>query len=88
MKPFLLIFSLFLSVPASAAQILPHLYAQEFCALRDVGVSKEEAITAATQYAYVSSLPDVPSVTINGSSIDADVLRSVRAVSNKCPQHM
>ena len=88
MKPLLLIFSLFLSVPASAGQILPNLYAQEYCSLRSIGVSRNEAITAATQHAYVGSLPEVPTVTINGRQIDVDVVRASRAVANRCPQHL
>jgi len=88
MKSFLLICSLFISVPASAGQILSNLYAQEYCSLRAIGVSSSEAITAATEHAYVASLPDVTSVTIDGRQIDTDVLRAVRAVSSLCPQYI
>jgi len=88
MKPLLLIFSLFLTVPASAGQILPNLYAQEYCSLRSMGVSKSEAITAAAQHAYVHSLPNVPTVTIDGIQKDVDVVRAARAVSNRCPQYL
>ena len=88
MKPFLLICSLFISVPASAGQILPNLYAQEYCSLRAIGVSSSEAITAATEHAYVASLPNVTPVTIDGRQVDTDVLRAVRAVSDRCPQYI
>ena len=73
---------------AMAGQLMPNLYASEFCSLRDMGVSSDEARAAAISTAYVSSLPDLPQVTINGSKYDADVVQAYRAVSNRCPHHL
>jgi len=87
MKPLLLILSLLLAAPASAGQILPYLYAQEYCSLRDLGVGPDEAMQAARDHAYVDSLPNVSTVTINGEQTDVDVVRAVREVFKRCPQY-
>ena len=72
--------------PASmAGQLMPNLYASEFCSMRELGVSKAEARRAAVATAYVSSLPDLPDVTIDGSSYSTDVVRAMRAVNSRCP---
>ena len=73
---------------AMAGQLMPNLYASEFCSLRQMGVSKAEARRSAVSSAYVSSLPDLPQVTIDGSSYSADVVRAYRAVQSRCPQHL
>ena len=73
---------------AMAGQLLPNLYASEYCSMRELGVSKAEARRAAVSTAYVSSLPDLPQVTIDGEQYDADVVRAYRAVSSRCPQYL
>ena len=81
-----IVFLGFLSIPsASAGQLLPNLYAREFCTLRALGVSKEEARNAAVASAYVSSLPDLPQITVGGSKTSSDVVQAVMAVSKRCP---
>lgn len=77
-----------LLTPAHAGQILPHLYAREYCALRDLGVSASEARAAAVAEAYVSSLPDKPSVTVGGERTTSDVVAAVRVVNEICPHHI
>ena len=73
---------------AFAGQVLPNLYAREFCSMRELGVSKQEARAAAVAASYVSSLPDLPKVTIGGSKFDADVVQAYRAVESRCPYHL
>ena len=87
-KFFLLPAFMLMAVPASAGQIMPNLYAQEFCQLRDMGVSLSEARTAAFSTTYVNSLPDLPTVTVYGTTVTSDVLNAYRAVSSRCPEHL
>lgn len=77
-----------IAAPVSAGQLSPLLYANEYCSLRDLGVSPEEARQAAIEAAHLSSLPDAPTITIGGTRTTADVVRSVRAVSDRCPEHL
>ena len=89
MKKLLLTAALTLiATPATAGQIMPNLYAREFCSMRDLGVSADEARAAAVASAYVESLPDLPKVTIAGDSYAADVVQAYRAVQDRCPQHL
>jgi len=82
------ILGLFLSPAAFAGQILPTMYAREYCDLRELGVSKSEAMAAATQTAYVGSLPDAATVTIDGEVYATDVVRAARIVADRCPQYL
>jgi hypothetical protein len=89
MKKLLLsIFLLFIAVPATAGQVLPSLYAREYCSMRSLGVSKDEAMSSAISTSYVSSLPDLPQVTIGGATYDTDVIQAFRAVQDRCPQYL
>jgi len=90
MKKFLLSSSVLLSfvVPlgASAAVILPNLYAREYCSLREYGVSHDESMEAATSESIVSGDPVV--VTVDGRKTDLDVIQAWRAVRERCPQYL
>lgn len=89
MKKFFILPALVLmALPASAGQIMPNLYAQEFCELRDMGVSLSEARTAAFSTTYVNSLPDLPTVTVYGVTVTADIVNAYREVSERCPEHL
>ena len=77
-----------MAMPASAGQLMPYLYANEYCELRDLGVSANEARDAAVAASYVSGLPDMPTVTVGGTKTKADVVKAVRAVHSQCPQHL
>ena len=88
MKFLLPIAALMLAIPVSAGEILPNLYAQEFCSLRSMGVSKDEAITAATEVAYLDNGRDMPQVTIGGKKYEVDVIRAYRAISERCPEYL
>ena len=81
--------ALALAAPAAmAGQIMPNLYASEYCSMRNLGVNAREARTAAVAASYVSSLPDMPQVTIGGEKFDADVVQAMRAVESRCPQYL
>lgn len=73
---------------AMAGQLMPNLYASEYCSMRELGVSKAEARRAAVSSAYVSSLPDLPDVTIEGSTYSTDVVQAYRAVQSRCPHYL
>lgn len=86
MKSLLLIPALLLAAPASfAGQLMPNLYASEYCSMRELGVNKEDARRAAVSAAYVASLPDMPMVTIDGESYGADTVRAYRETKERCP---
>lgn len=91
MKPFFLSLSILGVITPSAAiagQILPTMYAREYCSLRELGVSREEAMNSAIATSYVDSLPDLPTVTIDGSEVSTDSVRAARAVESRCPQYL
>ena len=73
---------------AMAGQLMPNLYASEYCSMRELGVSKAEARRSAVSTAYVSSLPDLPQVTIDGKQYDTDVIQAYRAVKSRCPHYL
>ena len=68
---------------ASSTVILPNLYAHEFCALRQAGVSKEDAVAVAVKEASVPGRP--VKITYNGERIDADSLQAAMAAAELCP---
>jgi glutaredoxin-related protein len=71
-----------------AGQVLPNLYAKEFCTLRDMGIAKDEAMRLAIASSYVNTLPDLPKVTVGGELVSGDAVLCARAVANRCPQHL
>ena len=71
-------------VSATAGVILPNLYAREYCSFRNLGVSEDEAMTAAMDASYVDSGTAVQ-VTIDGRKVDADVVRALQAANSLCP---
>ena len=70
-----------------AGVILPYLYASEYCSFRSMGVSEDEAMTAAMNEAYLDNGETSVKVTIDGVQYDADVVRALRAVEDQCPQY-
>jgi hypothetical protein len=89
MKSFIMTAALLLAAPVSiAGEILPNLYAREYCSLRSMGVSVDEARAAAVEVAYLNNNTEVAKVTIDGKQYDVDVVRAYRAVSQRCPQSL
>ena len=84
---FLLPFLTLLTVPVTAGELLPNLYASEYCSLRDLGVSHQEANRAAISTAYLNNNVEPPKVTIGGKQYSVDVVRAVRAQETRCPQY-
>jgi len=79
--------ALAMAVPVQAGYvILPHLYAREYCSLRSMGVSSQEATRAAMRESVVSG--QSVKVTINGQRVDHDVVKAARAVADRCPQYL
>ena len=89
MKSLLLIPALLLAAPAAfAGELLPNLYAREYCNLRSLGVNAQEARAAAVDASYLDNGKTEPKVTINGTQYDASVVRAFQAVSDRCPQYL
>ena len=74
------------AVPSQAGVLLPNLYASEFCSMRSMGVSRDEAMEVATRASYVDG--EAIKVTIDGEVYDADVIQAMRAAQKRCPQFM
>ena len=70
---------------AQAGVVLPNLYAREYCAFRNIGVSEDEAMTAAVEASYVDNGVTAVKVTIDGVRYDSDVVRALRAANELCP---
>ena len=75
-----------IALPSQAGVLLPNTYAREFCSMRSIGVSEEEAMRVATQASYVSG--EAIKITIDGVQYDADVVQAMRATRERCPQYM
>jgi hypothetical protein len=90
MKPFIMsIATLLVAVPAAAAgEILPNLYAREYCELREIGVAEDEAMAAAVEEAYIDNGKESVKVTVDGKEYGADVVRAYRAVERRCPEYL
>ena len=90
MKTLILSSVLFFGAPLASLSgvILPNLYAREFCSLRSMGVSNDEAVTAAISESYLDNGETAPKVTINGTQYDSDVVRAYRTAKETCPQHL
>ena len=81
--------ALLVTMPAVAAgEILPNLYAREYCELRELGVGEDEAMAAAVEEAYIDNGKSVVKVTIDGKEYGADVVRAYRAVERRCPEYL
>ena len=79
--------ALTLAIPAQAGLvILPNLYAREYCNLRGLGVSEDDARRAAMSESVIDGEPIT--VTINGREVDYDVVKASQAVADRCPQYM
>lgn len=88
MKKFILALT-FIVAPCAvnAGEVLPYLYAKRFCEYRALGISADDARTAAMQDAYISSgTPTM--VNYNGKMISSDVIKSAIAVVKMCPQFL
>lgn len=82
------ILSLIIPSSSLAGQVLPTMYAREYCDLRKLGVIDDEARMAALTTAWVESLPDLPEVTIEGHKYTTDLVQAARAVTERCPEYL
>ena len=85
MKTLFIIPALLLGAPAFAGEILPTLYAREYCSMREMGVSSDQAHAAAASTAYLDNGVTPPQVTIDGETYGVDVVRAARMISDRCP---
>ena len=86
-KLFFLSLAAFLfAAPVQAGIILPNLFATEFCSLREMGASNDEAMRAAVETSMVDG--ESTTVTIGGTKYDHDVIQAYRAVQSRCPQYL
>ena len=86
-KLFFLSLAAFLfAAPVQAGIILPNLFATEFCSLREMGASNDEAMRAAVETSLVDG--ESVTITIGGEKYDRDVVQAYRAVQLHCPQYI
>ena len=65
--------------------ILPYLFADEYCSLRKIGVSHDDALTAAASESLVEGKP-IP-ITVDGIETTADIVKALRVQQEICPQY-
>lgn len=87
MRKLLLLLLLTAAPPALSQEVLPYLYASEYCQLRSIGASRQTAIRAAMQTATIHG-NDWVYVTVNGQQIRSDIMRGALAVRQLCPQYL
>ena len=75
-----------IALPSQAGVLLPNTYAREFCSMRSMGVSEEQAMEVATRASYVEG--EAIQITIDGEQYDSDVVQAMRATRELCPQYM
>ena len=74
-----------LMAPSAQAQVfLENLFAREFCSLSRDGFSMEQAVKGASDASMVSGTP-TRLTRPDGTTVDADTLRAVRAAYALCP---
>ena len=76
-----------LALPASAGVLLPNLYAREYCAMRESGVSNQGAMEWAMRQSYLSSGTAIKVTLQDGTRVDADVIASGNAAADLCPDY-
>ena len=74
-------------VAVNAGQIMPNLYAEKYCELRKLGLSRKDAIKMATEESYIMG-EDAPKVTLNGELFSSDVVRASIETYKLCPKLM
>ena len=74
------------ALPASAAVILPNVFADEYCSLRELGLSEDDALRAATRKSLVEGT--AVKVDYKGVMMDSDVLQAMVVTNRRCPQHL
>ena len=67
-------------------RLLPNLYAERYCSLREIGVAREQAIGAAIKEYLVPGT--APQVVINGKTYAVDVVEAAIAVKRICPAYL
>jgi len=72
----------------TAGQLLPNLYAREYCDARDLGMDMRSAARVAHNKAWLSSLPSLPqTVKLGDGKFSADNVNSILAARRRCPQY-
>lgn len=79
--------ALLLAIPAHAQSFYPTLYGQRFCQLRQLGVTREEAINAAIKENWSNSRQPIY-VDMNGKRTSTDVIDAANYVARNCPELM
>ena len=74
------------ATPSQAGVLIPDMYAQKFCTSRLEGKSINESMETATRYAYTEG--EEVKVMFHGVEVDKDVIDSLTAARQLCPQYM
>lgn len=69
-----------------ASAIDPNLYADRYCALRRLGISREEATRQAVKYSLDFTKPNPPAVTHYGIQTTQDTVDAALASMKLCPE--
>ena len=75
---------LILAAPVSAATILPNLYSERFCQLRELGATKEAAKWRALEDATISGDNWIMLTRPDGSTTRSDIVEAANATVKRC----
>ena len=81
------ILAAFATVPATAGVLLPNLFAREYCAMRQSGVTNDGAVDWAVKQSYIASGTAVKVTLEDGTVIDVDVIAAGNAAADLCPDY-
>jgi hypothetical protein len=78
---------LLLAAPAHAQTIIPEIYASSYCSLRNIGVTRDDAIDLATKRS-IDINGTSTRVNVRGRWTDSDIAEAIGMVSRSCPQYL
>ena len=81
------ILAAFATLPATAGVLLPNLFAREYCAMRQSGVTNDGAVEWAIERSYLASGAAIEVTREDGTKVDADVLAAGNAAADLCPDY-
>lgn len=74
-----------MGAPLKAEVILPYTFAETYCNLRAMGVTEDEAITAAVRSSMISG--EETYVTLEGKKYGLSTITALQRQKQTCPQY-
>ena len=74
-----------MAAPLRAEVLLPYTFAETFCDLREMGVSEDDAISAAVAESMIPG--EETYVTYEGSRTGLSTIKAVKRQEQVCPQY-